>query len=201
MELLAESREFLGRSALAFDEGYEAEAKRLAVVLRVLLHDTQRSHSLLKQLGVKDRLEFLDSAEPIDPKNLLPTPGIIIMRMTTSADGPKGEYIAPLDMGRPDAGRQIPFACWWSNPVMKVDGTWSRKQLVLALSNQEGGAHVDPSLNTRYEALAKSNGLGWVAGNSTRGTTPFSGNVVAVAVRQIAYEVLQSLDRGQSRPI
>jgi hypothetical protein len=44
---LAESIDFLNLSASSFDNGYEAEAKRLAVTLRVLLHDTAQSHSLL----------------------------------------------------------------------------------------------------------------------------------------------------------
>jgi hypothetical protein len=37
---LNEQLGFLERSVAAFDQGYEDEAKRLAVTLRVLLHDT-----------------------------------------------------------------------------------------------------------------------------------------------------------------
>lgn len=81
---------------------------------------------------------------------------------------------------------------------MKVDGTWSRKQLILVLANQEGGAHVDPALDARYDALARKNGLGW---SVTHGGTnqPFNGNVVSVAVRQIAYEVIETLTRESTR--
>lgn len=198
LELLGENREFLERSARAFDEGYEAEAKRLAVVLRVLLHDTHQSHSLLRQLGVKDQLTFLDSAEPINPRNLVPTPGLVLMRMTATVQGGKGDYVAPLGMDRHFGVRHVHFAGWWNDPVMKVDGTWSRKELVLALSNQEGGAHVDPSLNQRYDSLARHNGLGHRMG-APDSTEPFVGNVVAIAVRQIAYETLDTLDREGHR--
>ena len=48
-ELLREQIGFIERSAAAFDEGHEEEAKRIAVVLRVLLHDTPQSTSLLGQ--------------------------------------------------------------------------------------------------------------------------------------------------------
>ena len=196
LELLAESRQVLERSADAFDSGYEAEAKRLAVVLRVLLHDTQASHSLLKQLGVKDRLDLLDTAEPINPQNLLPTPGLVIMRATMTADGAEGQYVAPLKMERPGGSRVVGFASWWQNAVMKVDGVWSRKDLVLALANTEGGAHVDPGLDERYDRLAKKNGVGFVA-MSTSGEKSFAGNVVAVAVRQVTHEVLETLTREE----
>jgi len=150
--LLAENPEFLRSSSAAFDSGYEAEAKRLAVVLRVLLHQTAQSHSILDQLGIKDRLDFLDSASPINPGNLLPTPGLVLMQMTTTETGSAGRYIAPLDMERPAGTRMKAFAGWWIDPVMKVEDTWSRKELVLTLANKEGGAHVDPSLNDRYES-------------------------------------------------
>lgn len=48
---LAEQLGFLERSADAFDNGYEDEAKRMATAIRVLVHDTNQSISLLKQLG------------------------------------------------------------------------------------------------------------------------------------------------------
>jgi len=45
---------FLEQSSASFDRGYEGEAKRLAVSIRVLLHDKGQSKSLLGQLGLKD---------------------------------------------------------------------------------------------------------------------------------------------------
>jgi hypothetical protein len=42
--------------------------ERLAVSLRVLLHDTNTSHSLLGQLGKKN-IKFVDAALDFDPKN------------------------------------------------------------------------------------------------------------------------------------
>ena len=194
LERLAESREFLARSSQSFDDGYEAEAKRLAVTLRVLLHETGASHSLLGLLGLDERLEFTDTALPIDPGNLLGSPGLVLMELTA---GSGGRYVAPLGNLVPDRiKRPTPFTAWWRNAVMKEPHgtTWSRRDFVLDLANKEGGAHVDPTLDHEYERLVRHNGLGWTFGDDPAdGGTPFEGNPVAASVRQIAYEVIDTL--------
>jgi hypothetical protein len=48
IEHLKEQIGFLLSSSQSFDAGYASEGKRIAVVLRVLLHDTNKSQSLLK---------------------------------------------------------------------------------------------------------------------------------------------------------
>ena len=75
---LREHVDFLKASAGAFDSGFEAEAKRLAVSLRVLLHDTSGSRALLGQLDVKNKLRFTETSEPMNPYSLGPTPGLVL---------------------------------------------------------------------------------------------------------------------------
>lgn len=74
-----------------------------------------------------------------------------------------------------------------------VGNLWNRKRITLSLANKEGGAHVDPSLSDNYENLVARNGLGYRYSDST-GEYDFQGNAVAASVRQIAYEVIQSLE-------
>lgn len=191
---LSESEEFLNPSARSFDSGYEAEAKRLAVTLRVLLHDTPQSHSLLRLLDVKKKMQFTDTAEPLNPANLLPTPGLVMMKLVV---GGESSYVAPLEMlSPPRINPPADFEPWWNKDVTKdKDGNlWSRKSFVLTLANKEGGAHVDPDLNQMYEALVRDNGLGWRA-TTPDGIQPLLGSPAAAAVRQIAYEVLDTLRR------
>ncbi|MBB3835664.1 hypothetical protein FHR55_003924 [Xanthomonas arboricola] len=52
---------YLQSSAKLFDAGDHDEANRLATVMRVLLHDTAKSKSLLGLLGIKDDLKFIDT--------------------------------------------------------------------------------------------------------------------------------------------
>lgn len=185
---------FLFRSARAFDEGYEDEAKRLAVSLRVLLHETKNSHSIIAQLGLMET-KFTDTASRIKPGHLGTSSGLTMMLITV---GEGVRYIAPRDELPPSRIRPpAPFTSWWNDPIAKVgDREWSRREFVLALANKDGGAHVDPSLDKDYYELTRHNSLGWayIDDYSSSGA---AGDPAAASVRQIAYEVLDTFGRPQ----
>jgi hypothetical protein len=66
-ELIAQLRThvtFLRRSGRLFDDGAEDEILRLAISIRVLVHDTSSSASVLEQLGMKATVTYLDSYIP-----------------------------------------------------------------------------------------------------------------------------------------
>jgi hypothetical protein len=58
---------FIRRSCELFDQGHQEEGIRIATALRVLLHDTQRSKSLLSHLKVKRIMKLNSSCHPPDP--------------------------------------------------------------------------------------------------------------------------------------
>lgn len=188
-EHLSEQLQFLQASCDAFDNGFDAEAKRIATVIRILVHDTQASHSLLGQLGKKDGY-FFDTAPPIDPKNLMSESPLLMIGLG------KDKYLAALDSGPSYAHRYRPFQGWWEDPIFKDSKgrTLSRRDLVLTAANQDGGAHVDPALDETYADLAKNNALGWTASDDN-GEKPMSGAVKA-AIRQIGHEMLRALLKG-----
>lgn len=74
---LKDNIEFIKNSSKSFDMGMISEAKRLAVSIRVLLHDTKTSKSLLGLLGEKDQLLYLNTAHPYNPNNLLSHMGLV----------------------------------------------------------------------------------------------------------------------------
>lgn len=196
-EHLRDQLSFLRSPGEAFDAGHESEAKRLAVVLRVLLHDTPQSRGVLSQLGVKDKIRFVDTAEPINPRNLAPTSGLAIMKVVTGPGG--GGTWEPRKVLPPvpgTGGPDQPFDPWWTRDVVKdgAGNVFSRKSLVLAVVNKDGGAHVDPTLNAQYAALSRENSMGFVyfSGADQR---DFDNNIVFPSVRQIAWEVEQTLER------
>jgi hypothetical protein len=181
---------FLERSAEAFDTGYPDEAKRLALTIRLLVHDTPNSRSLLSQLGRKD-VKFLDSAIDVETTSLTSQAGL-----TDVSIGQGGvKHVAPLDTGET---RWTDFESWWNKVVIRdLKGReLTRKDLDLTVANQDGGAHVDTMLDETYERLSRGNSLGRYA--ATRKMTPVT-SVELVSIRQIAHELLRTLKPGYRR--
>ncbi len=194
---LQEQYRFLVRSANHFDDGDEAEAKNLAVVLRKLLHDDgRRGVSVLTQLGDRERLRYIDTAPPVDPRNLMPMCGLAAQQITDDEAGAR--WIATLDQQPPErTGRMSPFGTWWRGVVTRDAQTthWSRERLVLMVANEDGGAHVDPGLSETYHALTRENAMGWrfhATGTDDDGV-PFLNGPVLASIRQIAWELEHTL--------
>ena len=189
-EQVAEQIAFLRSSARAFDNGYGPEAKRLALAIRVLVHQSESCHALLKQLGVLDSMDFFDTAGAIDEQNLAPTHALTMISFSTEG----AQYVPPLGDFCPSPGRGgwLPFDRWWRVPVIKdtAGSKFSRRSLVLAVAHTDGGAHVG-EMKRAYERLSRSNSLGWVF--SYEGQSRPLDNPVLPSVRQIAYEVERSL--------
>jgi hypothetical protein len=183
---------FIARSADAFDAGASEEAKRIATAVRVLVHDTRASTSLLRQLNLKGTL-FRDTAVPYNPANVIGSQSLVRMRLTAH---PGGKMAAVYEVPRDDRnpGRFVAFDDWW-NQVILADGTGmtlTRKDLILGLANQDGGAHVDPELESDYAAFARANAGGWVVRQADGSTEPLE-VVERFSARQIAHEVLITL--------
>lgn len=195
-EHLREQLEFLKASAKSYDDGFEGEAKRLATVIRILVHDTRSSKSVLGQLSVKVKMRFTDTSPP-RPRDgvVLMSGGLAMMRAQMDPGGGEGRYVPPLDNLSPERIRPpVPFTAWWLSTVV-TDGRGSefnRKKLVTATANQAGGAHVDPQLDPSYEAISRGNSLGFRF-ESDGETAPFKGDAALASVRQIAYELDRSI--------
>jgi hypothetical protein len=212
---------FLESSSKAYDDGNESEAKRLAVTLRVLVHDTRHSVSLLNHLGVKDQLPFADTASPDTPPGAIVffNGGLCNIRKTLGGDGDtRFVPVLDLDPERNSQPRQC-FEDWWDTPVLsdQEGNSFSRKNFVRAVADQDGGAHIDAQLEAAYAALTRGNSMriatdrertedGWetimsgtVGGDPMQMEPPTSGepigNSIALAsIRQIAHEMMLSLD-------
>lgn len=187
---LDEQIKFLMASNASFDAGFDGEAKRLALTMRVLLHDTKVSTSLLEQVD-KKQLPFVDTTFEYDPHQIHPKySGLIIIEMGS----PEKKYVAPLD-DVPEI-RVKSFQEWWNQTVFIDDhgNSISRRDLILAVANQDGGGHVDPKIDEKYARLSRENSPGWMVGGPS-GYVPLEGPERA-AIRQISHEVLKTLVPG-----
>jgi len=147
----------------------------------------------MSQLGMKGSL-FVDTAVPNDFANIAPYSGLIAIYGSDESI----KYVPLLDE-RAHSARTVPFDDWWTATVF-VDSKnqrFSRQTLVLTAANQDGGAHVDPALDSQYEALSKKNAMGaWFANHA--GIAPIA-NPERAAIRQIAHELLRTLKPGYSK--
>lgn len=202
---------FLVKSCQHFDQGDIAEAKRLATSIRILVHDTKNSKSLLGQLGFKVR-PFFNSAQSVKRPDFIPETAELIwtfgrlslLSLDLTYDR---HFYSPL-FGKPDFNnlnedRLIDFDTWWDQPVIedKEDHFFSRKDIVLAMADKDGGAHVDPSLDDPYYQLTRENSVGHVIhftqespeGISKTTHSEFPESAAYYTVRQIAHEILVSM--------
>jgi hypothetical protein len=194
LQHLKEQIFFLQASSLSYDRGFISEAKRLAVVIRVLLHDTSQSQSLLSQMNKKG-IFFFDTASHYEPRNLLAYSGLAIIAVGQET----GSYIPRFSIPpRPGLGspKLLPFNEWWESIVV-VDmnrNRFSRRDLVLSLCNKDGGAHIDPKLDVAYAALTRNASMGMIY--KTPSTSGLVESIEFASVRQIAHEVLMSLQHA-----
>ncbi|SFS42460.1 YecA family protein [Brevundimonas viscosa] len=197
-EHLAEQVGYLEASCSGFDEGRTAEFKRIAAAVRTVVHDTGSSTSLLTHLGEKG-IQFVSSGFPYDDGNLMSHHGLIGIVGGSGRNG----YVALCQTpgGGPLAPRELAFDAWWNEPVIK-DGSnrmLRRRDLVLIAANQDGGAHVDGTIDETYDDLARRNSLGWMFSDGQT-ETPLE-QAEAYSIRQIGWEVLETLRRREARLI
>ncbi|MBA2614870.1 MAG: hypothetical protein H0U90_03685 [Actinobacteria bacterium] len=82
VQILRDQLALLEATASTYDDGLEAAANLLAVTIRTLVYDKPGSPSVNGQLGLATTLRFKDTAAPINPRNLLDTPGLVMMTTT-----------------------------------------------------------------------------------------------------------------------
>lgn len=176
---------FLRNSVAAYDSGCAEEAIRIGVVIRVLCHDTQKSESLLTKMGQKDTLPLVTTAKTV-PTEFLETTDF-------------GELMAGMTFGQTLEYDPVPedapaFLCadWWEQPVFIRDKkTYTRKDVVLAAANKDGGAHVD-NPDAKLQALQEGFWIRTVThADGTKKTEPLADNHFRM-LRRFAEELLSS---------
>ena len=186
---------FLNRSCLEFDEKMHFdEAVRIATVIRTLIHQTGRSTSLLTHLGAT-KINILSTvgSELLGDETMM-SQGMCL----TTIDVEKGVFInAQLDQG-PPITQTLKLDDWWAQKIWIYQPySYTRKQLILDMTNKDGGAHVDATTPNEYiEISGASGGFPIQVNNSRTGQEKFYTYEQAhfCTVRQIAWELQNSPD-------
>lgn len=190
-EHLREQIYFLQSSAKLYDLGTEIEAKRMAVSLRVLLYDTNNSSSLLGQMHLKKKMQFVSTAQKYDPSNLLSQQCLLSMTI-----GPTGGHYNPLFEN--DNHYKLVSCREWGYEVVFCDvhrKLYCRKDLIQLLANMDGGAHVKAEISDEYSVLKENNLTGWIYQRADGTRRGMENDPVYASMRQMTFEILQSLYR------
>lgn len=189
---LAEQYQFLINSCHSFDSGFSGEAKRIAATMRVLLHDTKQSKSLLGQLGAKN-IYYYNTASEYSPTNLLAHLGLV--GVVSSPESTK--YFPMLDdIPGYDRNIWVTFDTWWEKEIVLSDSKqnkFTRKQLVLLGSNKDGGAHIDPELDDIYAQLSRGNSVGFMSIDHVGQSQPLA-DPHLFSIRQMGHELIRTLE-------
>jgi len=179
---------FMKDACDAYDLGVPGEAKRLAVCIRILVHDMDQAPSLLTRMGRKD-IMFYDECPNYKPELGLPFSGLAVVTI----GGPKPRYTPRLGLNPRIQMKKVTFKEWWNkvavaDPEKKVSLT--RAAVVLNVANSVGGP-VESKLDAAYDKLIQAYFNGPVA--DIAGGTPYDAQIEFASVRQIAFEILRSL--------
>ena len=178
-------------------------AREMAVAVRVIVHDAGRnSVSLLSHLGCKDSIRMLSTMVRAKPGTVfLFGEGLCAMHLESGSQGCCLRYLPKLQV---DDNKDVPFSLWWDEEVLHdmtddyVSKVWyTRKDLVIAYSNKEGGAHVDSNLPDEVVRQSSERVSGWgfslVDATGKRVEAKADNTPKDATVRQIVYELLYSL--------
>lgn len=219
---------YLRRSCAAFDAGEFDEAVRIALTIRVLVHNTSQSTSLLTHLGIQNALSYIDTGVyrapleaamredlRIDPGDFILINPVHVGLVETGCVGEgKVGWYAPLRLQRFITGTAphratrgtAPFDAWWNDPLVESSSrkTFSRSNLVLIMANQDGGGHVDANIDADYRDLIIDPLMQAEYGPYARDVATSGDdipevlhNVAFASVRQIAFELMLTIDRYQ----
>lgn len=207
----------LVNSCRAFDFGQENEAERISVTLRILLHTHGKSQSVFTQLNLLKKLEFVDSGVRRELFNQAQNNSLKDQNLTLAGNWPsdtglvipgfdikgKGKFVAPLVRNRYSVDSPIhscivpkrPFHDWWETPFIESSTgyTFSRKDIVMTMADQDGGAHIDPMIDANFSDFCQDY-QGAEFGPDSENLSPAEANIVHASIRQIAFEVMSTLD-------
>ena len=179
-----EQIDWMRASAERFDAGVTSEAKRIATVIRTLVHNTSSSTSLLCQLGIQEEMRWVSAVSPLEEAATPSVDGLWVSVPNEPGFRPiLGNYPYSMD-----------FDGWWHKAVVVIEvGSLSRSDFILGSVNFDGGVHIDPRLPAAYESLSRRGGLEPLRINSAGRPYPDTSDPVPCAIRTIAGELYMSL--------
>jgi hypothetical protein len=137
------------RDALdGFYSGKEVQALNVALTLRVLIHKTTQSHSLLSRLN-PNYWDLTIYHMPLNPKAVFVVPFSLQIRGDGTSRVIRSRFDSP-------SYKQVPLSEWWDADYQPLGAVrLSKKTIVLSVANKDGGAHVDDKVPDAHATLSE----------------------------------------------
>lgn len=174
-----------------------------AILVRSLVYEGGQGSSVMKQLGVKDTIGWYSYPS-------LPTQNLIAGITLVTFGWPTGHLsYVPYTRDQVPPSRSDPepttFDAWWDGVVLAGGGTQTtRKHIVLALANNDGGGHVD--LDGRLITAVKAHlPIHWVEDEHGNGVnmSDFEENYripIFAIMRSILEELTMTFENAEIEP-
>ena len=178
----------------------------MAVLLRTLLKTKGDTKSVLHQLG-QDSISFLDTRIPegsfsywtfsanicnhtFIAQNVY---GGLLSKIVTNGEKGLNLDYHPL-LGKNKWAQMLSFNDWYTAIVFKDQKfELSREDCINIVADKDGGAHLDKRIPAKYSCFREPTALQFIIDGQI---AVFNQNPVYVSLRQIAWEVLESLKQA-----
>lgn len=147
--------------------------------IRVLMHDTKNSTSLLTHLQSKNILiassiDLRDDSQYVTYSGCL---SFIQAKMDNPLGGPPSIEAISLPYGTDVLARGglLKVEDWWNQHIYLFPNAqaYSRRDIVLAAANKDGGAHVDKVLPVMYARLVSGHASSTIVSTNANAETTF----------------------------
>ena len=209
-EKLQEQIQLLQYYCEQYDNGKKIFVYPMSTTLRILLKDTKKCVSLLKQLNIKDTLLFVDSAHHCkngvccweiceNTHNIAAIDGAVYAGLVAKRLRQQGDTLEttlkPLcQFSNASRPKMVNFDQWYEEEVLDDDteNKMSRKNIIENIAEKAGGCHVDEDMTVEEATFRIPEALKIIINGQQVAFTPAP---MYVSLRQIAWEVLESLKK------
>ena len=206
-----EIKDYLIRLCEDYDNGNTFAIVLVAVLLRTLLKTKRRMKeesstiSVFEQLGLHT-MPFVDTSTPKGVTSFWHLGGniwnhtflmqnvyggLLIKKVTNKDNGLNLDFL-PL-LGANKNSKTLPFEEWYQGVVFESkEYSFTRENCIEYVADKDGGAHLDRNIPMDYYTFRQPTALHVLIDGQL---AVFNQNPVYVSVRQIAWEVLESIEK------
>lgn len=200
---LEEQIELLEKLCDAYDQddGY-LFAYSMATSLRLILHDYgKKKSSLLRKIGIKKSTQYYNPALITDLASQPSVKGSACSLISYSiGKSSNKKQVYPILDGMKGEAIYSAFDDYWGHTIL-IDGegnTLSRGEVIINVTNKDGGAHVQDDLPVKFKKLVKENSMKVFSGKNEE-MSPID-NIELAIIRQISHEVIKSFSLNYLTP-